>query len=54
MRLRRILIGIAKIKYQNNPGKRAAWEQATHIESAPHKKKKGNDDDGDGDPPPTP
>lgn len=39
MRCKRILDGIVKIVYANNPGKRAAWDSASHIEAAPKSKK---------------
>lgn len=39
MRSRRILDGIVKIRYANNPGKLAAWISAAHIEKAPAKPK---------------
>src|SRR5206468_117528 len=48
MRCRRVLDGIVRIKYKNNPGKRAAWISAAHVEEAPKKKDNG------GPPPPTP
>lgn len=35
MRARRILDGIVKIKYADNPAKLAAWESAKHIKKAP-------------------
>jgi hypothetical protein len=38
MRLRRILDGIAKNIFANNPGKLAAWLQASHIERPPKSK----------------
>jgi hypothetical protein len=34
----RILDGIVKNKYANNPGKLAAWISASHVEKAPKKK----------------
>ena len=34
----RILDGIVKNKYANNPGKLAAWLSASHVEKAPKKK----------------
>ena len=37
MRDRRILDGIAKNIFANNPGKLAAWRQASHIERPPKK-----------------
>lgn len=37
-RLRRMLDGNAKNVYANNPGKMAAWLQASHIERPPKKK----------------
>lgn len=40
----RQLTGIVKNKYQNNPGKLAAWVSASHVEKPPTKKE----------PPPTP
>jgi hypothetical protein len=39
MRSRRVLDGIVRIKYANNPGKLAAWASASHIEKAPAKPK---------------
>ena len=37
MRIRRTLDGIVRITYANNPGKLAAWLNASHIERAPSK-----------------
>lgn len=54
MRCRRILNPVVNQKYKNNPGKRAAWESASHIERPTKKKKSGGDTDGDGTPPLTP
>ena len=34
----RILDGIVKNKYANNPGKLASWISASHVEKAPKKK----------------
>jgi hypothetical protein len=34
----RILDGIVKNKYANNPGKLASWVSASHVEKAPKKK----------------
>jgi hypothetical protein len=34
----RILDGIVKNKYANDPGKLAAWISASHVEKAPKKK----------------
>jgi hypothetical protein len=34
----RILDGIVKNKYANNPGKLAAWISASHVEKAPKEK----------------
>lgn len=38
MIIRRILDGIVKNKYRDNPGKLAAWATASHIERPPKKK----------------
>lgn len=38
MRIRRILDPIVEFRYRNDPGKRAAWATARHIERAPKKK----------------
>ncbi len=34
----RVLDGIVKNKYANDPGKLAAWISASHVEKAPKKK----------------
>jgi hypothetical protein len=35
---RRILDGVVRLKYKNNPGRLAAWTSASHIEKAPESK----------------
>ncbi len=49
----RILDGIVRNRYANDPGKRAAWIAASHVEKAPTKKDPDDGDD-EGTPTPTP
>ncbi len=35
---KRILDGVVQNKYNNDPGKLAAWISASHVEKAPKKK----------------
>lgn len=46
MALSRKRSAIVKLKYKNNPGKRAAWEVASHLERPPKRGQGGNNEGG--------
>lgn len=49
MNLSRQITAFVKLKYRDNPGKRAAWEIASHLERPPRRRKQNSG----GTPPPT-
>lgn len=50
----RKLTSLMKVKYANNPGKRAEWTAATHIERSPRRSRTSTPGSGGGPTPPTP